>query len=122
MRSIAFPKMFSKNTTLITEGHDATMQNLTLLLSSEQGSLQDDPGFGIKLRAYMYDPNNYILRDILIDELFTQICIFMPQITLTRKDINVVMKGTSCIATIRCTNRLDFTTNMYNINLFTTQE
>lgn len=122
MKSIAFPKMFSKNTTLITEGHAATMQNLTLLLSSEQGSLQDDPGFGIKLKAYMYEPNNNILRDILIDEIYTQICIFIPQITLTRKDINVITKGTTCTAYIRCTNRLDFTTDMYSINLFTTQE
>lgn len=52
IKSISFPQMFGKVNTKVVADHDATMQNLKYLLSSEQGELLGDPYFGVKLKRY----------------------------------------------------------------------
>lgn len=122
LRSISFPQMFGKVNTKVVTDHDATLQNLKYLLSSEQGELLGDPYFGVKLKRYWYDQNNYVLKDILIDEIYTQVATFMPQLRITRKDIDVAQEGTTLTCSIRATNLLDFTTDMFNIVLLTGEE
>ena len=116
--SISFPKMFNKNTTLVKSGDDAIMQNLSALLLSVAGGMKDDPYFGVNLKRYMFDQNNYILRDILIDEIYTQIKVFMPQLQVERKQISLVQQDTTVFVKIQALNREDYTTNMYQIALF----
>lgn len=118
MKSISFPKIFSKNTTLIKEGDDAILQNLRLLLLSEAGGFKGDPYFGVNLKRYQYDQNNYILRDILIDEIYTQIAIFMPQLIVERRNIEIIQEYDTCYVKITARNQIDFTTNMYQLALF----
>ena len=120
--SISFPKMFNKNTTLVKSGEDAIMQNLSTLLLSVSGGLKDDPYYGINLKKYMFNQNNYILRDILIDEIYTQIKIFMPQLQVERKQISLVQQDTTVYVKIQALNREDYTTNMYQLALFNTEE
>ena len=36
--------------------------------------------FGILLKHYMFNQNSYVLKDMLIDTLYTQIAIFLPQV------------------------------------------
>ena len=122
MKSISWPKMFSKNTTKLKEGLDATTQNLGLLLQSEVGELQDDPYFGLALKQYLFDPNNIILRDILIDEIYTKIATFMPQLFVERKDITIVQDGVDCNINIRALNKLNYITDMYNLVLKAQEE
>ena len=117
MKSIQFPNMFSKMSTYVISDHAATSQNLKSLLLSERGELVGDPYFGVKLKRYLYDQNNYVLKDILIDELYTQIATFMPQLKIRRQDITIDQDDTTIYANIKATNQLDFTTNMYNIVL-----
>ena len=117
MKSIQFPNMFSKMSTHVISDHAATSQNLKSLLLSERGELVGDPYFGVKLKRYLYDQNNYVLKDILIDELYTQIATFMPQLKIRRQDITIDQDDTTIYANIKATNQLDFTTNMYNIVL-----
>ena len=116
--SISFPKMFNKNTTLVKSGDDAIMQNLSALLLSVAGGMKDDPYFGVNLKRYMFDQNNYILRDILIDEIYTQIKVFMPQLQVERKQISLVQQDTTVFVKIQALNREDYTTNMFQIALF----
>ena len=71
--SIAFPKMFKSVRTLTVKDHDATESNLKLLLASERETLFGDPDFGTKTRRYIFEQNNEILRDIIIDEIYTAI-------------------------------------------------
>ena len=122
MNSIAFPNIFNSSSTNVVEGYEATKQNLMLLLSCEKGELFGDPYYGIRLKKYLYDQNDIVLRDILIDEIYTQISLFMPQLIITRDDIQLVEdesqpKGT-LVLNVKAVNKLDYTTDMYNIVLF----
>ena len=75
MKSIKFPNMISHNYVQTVSDEAATLQNLKFLLNSEKGEFTFDPFFGIRLKRYMFEQNNLVLRDILIDEIFTVISI-----------------------------------------------
>lgn len=122
MNSIKYPDMFSPTSTNVVEGKAASAQDLVLLLSSEKGELLGDPFFGVRLKRYIYDQNNYVLRDILADEIFTQIRTFAPQLTVNRDDIKITQEGDRLHATIRAINKVDYTTDMYDLELFEDEE
>lgn len=118
MKSISFPKMFATKTkTGLVQDYDATLQNLKMLIFSEKGELFGDPYFGTGLKRYLYDPNDKIIRDILIDELYIAIATFMPQIRIKRSDITVINDGTSILCQIQALNLVSFQTNLYTIPL-----
>ena len=118
MNSIRFPNMFSSGSTNVVKDFDATLQNMELLLASEKGELFGDPFFGIRIKRYAYNQNNYILRDVLIDEIFTQLRTFIPQLTISRNDISITQKDHKLFATIKAVRKSDFVTNTYNLELF----
>lgn len=122
MNSIKYPDMFSPTSTNVVEGKAASAQDLVLLLSSEKGELLGDPFFGVRLKRYIYDQNNYVLRDILADEIFTQIRTFAPQLTVNRDDIKITQEGDRLHARIRAINKVDYTTDMYDLELFEDEE
>jgi phage baseplate assembly protein W len=107
---------------LIIEDHAATASNLKLLLASDKYSLLGDPYYGTNLKRLMFEQNNQILRDLIIDDIYTAILTFMPQIKVDRKDITVTSDRASVFANIKAINLLDFTTNLYNINLTDSEE
>ena len=120
MKSIQFPDMFTRTVTNTVEDYNATLQNLKMLLWSERGELFGDPEFGTGLKRYLYDQNDAVLKDLLIDDIYTAIANFMPQIRIYRRNINIESDGTKVIVTIEAINRLDFQTNLYNIVLLDT--
>lgn len=122
MNSISFPKMFNNTSTNVVKDYDATLQDVKLLLCSEKGELFGDPFFGIRLKRYMFNQNNYVLRDILIDEIFTQLATFAPQLTVDRRDISIIQRGKTVYAKIKAINKVDFTTNMYELVLMQDSE
>ena len=122
MNCIGFPKMFNANSTIVKTGLDATKTCVHLLLSSEQGQLFGDPDFGVRIKRFAFEQNNYILRDIIIDELFSKLTIFCPQLYLERKDITIEQSGSKLYANIKAINRVDFTTSIYNIELLNYEE
>lgn len=122
MNSIGFPKMFSGNSTIIKEGLEATKECEILLLGSEQGEMFGDPEFGIKLKRYTFDQNNYILRDILIDEIYEKLNMFCPQISVRRNDIKILQQGKTVYVRIKATNREDFVTSSYDLVLLEDEE
>jgi len=122
MRSLAYPVMFSNSRTLTVDDKKATLSNLTLLLKSSKNSLFGDPYFGTRLMELFYAQNNSALNDIVIDEIYTAILQFMPQLKLTRNDIKVSRNGTALFVEIKATNSLDLTTNMYSIKLMTGED
>jgi len=119
MYSIGFPDMFSgnKSSVVTIKDHDATMNNLILMLRSDKTSLFGDPYFGTNLRKVFHSQNSPILKDLIIDDIYTSIKQFMPQLEVARSDIAVVQQDTQIYATIRALNKLDFTTDMYSILL-----
>lgn len=123
MNCISFPKIFKTNVvTDVKKGYDATLECLKLLLSTERGSLFGDPEYGIRLRRYWYNQNNYVLRDILIDEIFDQIQIFIPQITVQRRDIKTEQEHNKCTVHIRAIDKADFQPSTYDVQLIREEE
>lgn len=115
--SIAFPDMFGSTKTYTINDHEATTSNLILMLKSERGSLYGDPYFGTDLRKVIFTQNGIVLKDLVIDEIYTDIITFMPQLQLTRKNIEVYEKNTSIYSTIDCINKLDYVQDLYNFRL-----
>lgn len=117
MLSLAFPNMFSNNTTLLVSDNEATLSNLRLLLGSDKFSLLGDPYFGTNLKQYIYEQSNTVFKDLLIDEIYVAIQTFMPQVYITRKDINIVSDQTKVYVEINCINKLTNVNNLYTIKL-----
>lgn len=123
MRSYKFPKMFRSNSSQIWRADEygkSTKQNALLLLQSERGEFECDPYFGILLKHYMFNQNSYVLKDMLIDTLYTQIAIFLPQIKISRNSIDIItdaQKG-KLYCKFSGINQIDYTYNTFNLLLF----
>lgn len=118
MKSIQFPEMFTRTVTNTVSDYDATLQNLKMLLWSEKGELFGDPYYGTGIKRYLYDQNDAVLVDILIDDIYTAISLFMPQIKVERNDIQLIRSNKGEVsAKIKVLNRADFSTDLYNIVL-----
>lgn len=122
MKAISFPKMLKNNSMNIVSDHAATLQNLKLVLGSEKGEFKFDPFFGVRLKRYFFEQNNSILRDILLDEIYEQLSIFMPQLIISRKDITLESDRNCLYINIKARNQVDFQLNSYNLVLFENQE
>lgn len=118
MKSLAFPKIFNTNSTNVTKDFEATKQNALLLLRTEKGELFGDPYFGLRLKRYIYEQNNYILRDIIIDEIYTQLALFMPQLLVKREDIKIVQDRAKLYCRFKATNQANFKVDTYSLVLF----
>lgn len=122
MNAVKFPDMISNNQTNIVFDYDATLQNLSTLILSSKKTLFGDPYFGTNLKKLIFDRNNAVLRDIVIDDLFTAITTFMPQIRVERRNITVESSGSSLYINIRAQNLLDYSFDNYTINMLNVEE
>lgn len=122
MNAIKFPDMLNNNKASIVEGIEATAQNLKYLLLSNKLTLLGDPYFGANLQKLLYENNNVVLRDLVVDEIYTTISTFMPQIRVLRKNINVDSDGNKIIVNIKAQNLLDFSFAEYSVVLTNVEE
>ncbi len=123
MRSIRFPNMFNTNSTNVwksTEHLEATKQNSILLLQCERGELFGDPYFGLLFKRYLFSQNSIILKDTIIDMIYTQLALFIPQITVERKNIDIIQdkERGKLYCKFRGVNQIDYSINTYNLLLF----
>lgn len=117
MYSFAFPRMLNSTTANLVQDKDAIRSNMILLLSSERDTLFGDPYYGSELKKYLFEQSGAIVPDLLIDELYTTIQTFMPQVRLTRKDINVYVIKSSLYADINYYYVIDNTSDLFTIKL-----
>ena len=122
MNAVRFPKMFNSNKTAIVKDKEATEQNLKSLLASFKKTLLGDPYFGSNLQKLLFEHNNVILQDLVIDDVYSVINAYMPQIRVVRNNITVTSDGNSVIVNIRAQNLLDYTFSEYSLNLLTVEE
>ena len=117
MYSIAFPDMFNSSGTKLVKDRDATMSNMRLLLASWKKSLFGDPYFGTNIKNFIYEQNNIVLRDLVIDDILVSLQQFIPQLYVQRKDITITNSGTDVYVNINCINKFDKDVNTYKIKL-----
>jgi phage baseplate assembly protein W len=118
IKSINLKNMFrNASMTNVLEDKAATAQNLRLLLGSDRYSLFGDPYYGTNLKRFLFEQSNRLIKDAIIDEILVSINTFMPQIFVERKFIDVSTDGIDVFAKIKAINKLDNTTDLYEICL-----
>lgn len=117
MYSISFPEMITGNVTRLSKDKEAVKTNLWLTLSSERRSLFGDPRFGSLLKRLIFEQGNSIIYDLVVDELYTTILTFVPQIRVSRKDITLFTQNNNLYVTIQCVYAMDNTSDLYTIQL-----
>lgn len=113
--SFSFPNLFNSGGTKLVYDSKATNQNLKTLLLSTKQSLLGDPNYGTNLKKLIFNQNNSILRDIVIDDIYTNIQVFLPQIDVKREDIELISERNTLYVNIKAKNMLDY--NFENISL-----
>lgn len=113
--SFSFPNLFNSGGTKLVYDNKATNQNLKTLLLSTKQSLLGDPNYGTNLKKLIFNQNNSILRDIVIDDIYTNIQIFLPQIDVKREDIELISERNTLYVNIKAKSMLDY--NFENISL-----
>ena len=81
-----------------------------------------DPYFGTNLKKLIYEQNTVVLRDIFIDDIYSAIALFMPQVRVERKDITITSDRATLYVSIKAKNLIDFTMEEVNIALFNLEE
>lgn len=122
MKSGAFPNMFGNTYTKIISDREATSSNLRLLLQSTKNALLGDPYFGTNIKKLIYEQNDVVLQDLVIDEIYEAILTFMPQISIQRKDIKVTSDLYNIYVTIKALNMLDYSFETYTLKLLNIEE
>ena len=122
MNAVQFPNMLSNNQTQIVFDYEATLQNLTYLILSSKKTLVGDPYVGTNLKKLIFDRNNRILQDIVIDDILNAITNFMPQIRVQRKDITAESSGSTLYINIKAQNLLDYSFDNYTIKMLNIEE
>ena len=122
MNAIRFPDMINLNKTSIVDDKEATEQNLRLLLLSYKNTMLGDPYFGSNLQRLLYENNNLILQSLVVDDIYSAITTYMPQIKVNRNNISISSDGNNVSVKIVAQNMLDYSFGEYNINLLNVEE
>lgn len=123
VNAIKFPEMISSTGQAnLIFNREATYQNLKYLLLSTKKTLLGDPYYGTRLRDMIFEKNNPILRDLVVDDIYTNIRTYMPQIRIDRKNIEVTSNGKIVQVTIVAQNVIDFKFDDYTIKLLDVEE
>ena len=117
MISFGWPDMVSNTKANMVEDHKATYNNLRLMLLSPRTSLFGDPYYGTELQKTIYNPNHLIIHDLVIDDIYSSIQVFIPQLALSRRDVTLKSEGNMLYGEIRATNLIDHVNNLYEIRL-----
>lgn len=122
MYSIDITNMCSSARVNLVQDKEATKQNLALVLLSAKKTLLGDPYFGSNLEKLIYENNNPILADLVIDAVEEVIVNFMPQLRVNRKDIKVYGTKQDIIVEMEAINILNGTSDLYSISLMNTND
>lgn len=123
MISIAFPDMVSSASTNLIRDHEATLSNLKLILgTTTRNCLFGDPYYGTGLMKMLFEQNSILLEDIIKDEIYSAIQLYVPQLKLTRDDIELDSDGSKLTVTIKAINLIDYKPDLYSIDLTNFEE
>ena len=114
--------MLSTNSSNLIIDKEAIKSNLYLLLNTERMSLFGDPYFGTALKRTIFEQSSSVVSDLLIDEIYTTIITFIPQVKLDRRNIVLRTDGKSIFADIYLTYLLDNTSDLYQVQMMKINE
>lgn len=109
--------MLNNTTSNIVADKEAIRLNMLCLLSSEKRTLFGDPYFGCELKKYMFEQATSVIADLIIDEVYSSITTFMPQVNVRRKDIKVEVFRNHLFLTVSYSYVYDNTSDLLTIRL-----
>lgn len=123
MYSIAFPDIFNGSKVNLNKDYDAIKINLKSLLMSNRGGLYGDPHYGLNLKQILWDQAcRPVVIELLKDEIFNAIYSYMPQIEITRDDIDVQVDGNIVHAEIEVKADASIPSNLFKIKIMLDEE
>jgi phage baseplate assembly protein W len=123
MYSIAFPNIFNGSKVNLTKDYDAIKVNLKSLLMSNRGGLYGDPHYGLNMKQILWDQAcKPVVVELLKDEIFNAIYSYMPQVSITRDDIDVKVDGNLVYASIEVKADSKIPSDLFNIEILLDQE
>lgn len=124
-KSFSFPNMIDRYSGGFNPIEDkaAVKQNIILMLHSIKTELLGDPYYGTNLQKLIFDPNDIVVKDQVIDEIYVAIRLFIKEVTLLRKDIKITQdkKGTVGV-NLKVTYNKDNTNDLLSIQLISNEE
>ena len=109
--------MLSESNANLIKDREAVDQNLINFLNCTKRELFGDPYFGCNMKKLLFEQQNTMIKDLFIDELYTAIITFIPQITLSRNDILIYVEDDNIFTDINYIYLEDNTANLLQINL-----
>lgn len=123
MYSIAFPNIFNGSKVRLNEDYDAIKVNLKSLLMSNRGGLFGDPYYGLNMKQILWSQAaKPVVVELLKDEIFNAIYSYMPQVSITRDDIDVEVDGNLVNASISVKADSKIPSNLFNIKILIDDE
>ena len=123
MYSIAFPDIFNGSKVNLNKDYDAIKINLKSLLMSNRGGLYGDPHYGLNMKQILWDQAcRPVVIELLKDEIFNAIYPYMPQVSITRDDIDVKVDGNIVHASIEVKADSKIPSDLFNIEILLDQE
>lgn len=123
--SFSFPDMINKYSGGFNAigNKEAVKQHIQLLLHSIKTELLGDPFYGTDLQRLIFDPNDIVVKDRVIDEIYMAIRLFVKEVIITRKDIKITQdkRGTASVE-LKLTYDKDGTNDLLNIQLISSEE
>lgn len=117
MYSFNWPDIFSNGRTNLLQDKQAARSNLKLVLAADKAMLLGDPYFGTNIRKYTFSQISTVFKDLIADEIYTSIKVYVPQIRCKREDIEVVSDRAKLDVNVTYTYMLDSTVDMFSISL-----
>lgn len=117
MRTINFPLLQNQHSIIASDSRSIE-QGLYLLLNTTCGEIHSDPAFGCGVRNRIFKANDTFNRTMIKEDIYSAIKTFAPYVRVKREDIEVTSKTIAKVdVKIKATSLLDFTTNIYNIEI-----
>ncbi len=90
-KSFTHPNMISNRTGMFKESthKELVMQNIKLLLNTSKGEFFGDPFFGTSIRKLLFNPNDFVIKDLVIDDIASAIAQYVKEVTVNRSDIRI---------------------------------
>jgi len=87
---------------------DKYYSDLLLLLLTEKGSRYYNPEYGTNLYKYIFEPNDNITENIIVDDIKNTVSSYMPEISIKNVKFNWIDESNNQISDNQLNIHIDF--------------